>query len=199
MKPKPKIPSPAKVATDLLKGDPGAASAVLSAALGQPIRIARTLDTAFLHQPVYPDLVIRHENECYVFGFFAEGDNRKLANEMMLFQMSASLALDDLEGFPHTLAVWVGVGLVDFELRIDVPNLKYTCPIVDIREEFAASASTKLLPIQREVIEKLKAAHELHGGLINRLLELPPAERQREFVAIATSFGYDAPAVRFVP
>lgn len=194
---KSKKPDPVGVARELL-ADPKTVSRVLSDMLAQPDKILGAIqDTSFLHEPVYPDLVIHHEDEDFVFGFFSKGDSLDIACEMMICQSSVALGLPRNSIFPAAVAVWVGEGLMDHELRIVQPNVNYRCPLVDLREEFGSD--TRLRPFQREVLGKLKTVHHAHGGLFRRLLELPPADHQHEFVSIAEALGYQALALRVVP
>jgi hypothetical protein len=189
---------PLGAAKDILS-DPGTASSLLSAALGEEIQVVEVIeDTSFLHQPIYPDLVIHHEGEDFVFGFFCRGDSADMAGEMLLMQFGTAIGLHYSRSLPKSLAVWVGDSLVaDSELVIDNQNQTYRCAVVDIREEFGANS--RLTPIQREVLKNLKAVHQAHGGLFQRLLELSPEEHQGEFVKIAESFGYEAVGLRVIP
>jgi hypothetical protein len=92
------------------------------------------------------------------------------------------------------IAVWVGEGLVDFEPRIEVPNLSFAFRIIDIRDP--VDDDPRFDSMERQILSGLKAVDQAHGGVFRRLLELPAERHQREFVRIAASLGYSALAIR---
>jgi hypothetical protein len=185
--------SAAEAIKDLLS-QPKRVSRLMSTLFGEPIQIVNILDTSELvWEPTYPDLVIRHLERIWHFEFFAKGDGKTVPVDMALSYLTAARV--DPNAKP--IAVWVGDGLIDFEPRIDEPDAKFHCRIVDIREPFENDEHFDL--VERQILSGLKAVDQAQGGLFRRLLELPPEQHQREFVGIAAALGYEAWAIRAGP
>src|SRR6266498_1734799 len=151
-------------------------SSLLSMITDQPIKAILEMPRL---KPKYPDLVIRHQEQTFHFEFFAK-NNKRVPYEMGVSYLAAA------ERYEKTIpiAVWVGDKLIDFEPRIDEPNLKFLFRIVDIREPL--ENDPRFTEVERQILSRLKTVHQAQGGLFTKLLKLTPRQHQHEFVRIAT-------------